>query len=228
MRQSSDKGHSPNTRYDRAPKKKGTPMSNANIIRVFADYCKNRKIERSMILIEGKPDMTYPVRKPELALDINGEWIKVRRYSGDMSKVYFFDIETDTYLGVSEAHLDVAGDLASITPDDTARIGEHMAAKNRNKKYRREKLDEAKTYVDAAGNLELPEAMKTAQMDLSSCEEIQEVAAEVERRDPIDVETLPEPSTENGQAAEQLKNVSVIEAATEPEPLIEEVNYEYA
>lgn len=228
MRQSSDKGFSPNTRYDRAPKRKGTSMSNADIIRVFADYCKDRKIERSIILIDGKPDMTYPIRKEELAHDINGEWIRVRRYSGDMSKVYLFDIETDTYLGAVEAHLDVAGDLASKTDEENLRIGTHVAAKKRNKKFRQAKLAEANAYIEAAEKLELPEAIKAPHMDLSpKCEEIRVLAIESESKKRIEVEALPEPFSEDSDTGKRVDVVSVLESATEREPLIEEVSFEY-
>ncbi len=174
MRQSSDTGFSPNIRFDRAPKKKGTVMSAANIIRAYATYCKERKVEHSVIVIEGKPDMSYVLLDPDLVHKVNNEWVIVRRYDGDMSRIYLFDVKTDTFLGSVDARLDVAGDLASMTEKDEKQIAEHMIAKKRLAKYRQAKYEEALTVDADPLNIKLPEALTTARVDLSSEEGLEE------------------------------------------------------
>jgi len=161
MRQSSDKGFSPNTRYDRAPMKKGTVMSNANIIRAFANYNKDRKVVRSTIIIEAPTaDMSYIIYDPVWQSKLNGEWVRVRRFGGETNKIYLFDLKTDTYLTMVEAHLDVVGDQASATNKDMGRISTHLAKNKKAKKYRKEKLDEINAVDNRDVFVELPNVLQ--------------------------------------------------------------------
>lgn len=142
----------PNSIFDDQSLRGGIPVSSADIIKLFCDIDRVKKISRSTIKLEvGTFVYYYRITEDEMALRFNGTAVRVRGISTQLNELYLFDLKTDAFIGRVKKVIPAFGDKASMDSEPNNRslneIKRLGATKKRLKQKAENQLKVVKEYA---------------------------------------------------------------------------------